>query len=99
MPPSQIIETWSIDELRDAECLASIEGWGQDWLRCGAIQAEIHNAMRQSLWAQSKPGTRPPKLLTADDFMPKRMTERQVVEQEKNQVRKLRSVMNSLCGF
>ena len=44
VPPSVIADTWSPDELQDAEVLADLEGIGQTKRMVARISAEIHNA-------------------------------------------------------
>lgn len=104
-----IADTWSPDELRQAEALARLEGWGQEKRRTASILAEMHNVSRIEQWVRSilpKQPTPPmPTMLTESTFLPKRVKPRKKVDPVKQQAKQeaaaknLSNIMNSLCGF
>lgn len=104
-----IADTWSPEELRQAEALAQLEGWGQEKRRTAAILAELHNVSRIEAWQRSIDPKQPhppfPTMLTESAFLPKRVKRRKRVDPVKQQAKKeaaeksLSSIMNSLCGY
>ena len=105
LPPSVIADTWSPAELRQAEALARLEGWGQEKRRTAAIMAEMHNVSRLESWSRGGDPKQPlPKLMTEAEFLPKRLKRKAVdpakVEAKKAKAEKsLASIMNGLCGY
>jgi hypothetical protein len=106
LPPSAIADTWSIDELLNAEALARLEGWGQERRRTASILAELHNVSRVESWALNDDRNAPyPKLLSEGDFLPRRVkrrkSEQPATPEAKQQIAlsNLASVMNGMCGY
>ena len=105
LPPSVIEDTWSPAELRQAEALARLEGWGQEKRRTAAILAEMHNVSRIEMWARSTEQTRLPEFLNEGHFLPSRQVKRKPVDPAKAEAKReadmqnLTSVMNAMCGY
>lgn len=108
LPPSVIADTWSPAELRQAEALARLEGWGQEKRRTASILAEMHNVSRLEAWAQSFDPTKPkpplPTLLNEGHFLPRRVRRKAVdpakeAAKQEASMQKLSQIMNGLCGY
>lgn len=105
LPPRVIARTWSPEELRQAEALARLEGWGQEKRRTAAVLAEMHNVSQLELWARAGDPKRPlPTMISESHFLPKRDKRKAVdpakvaAKQEKS-LQTLSTVMNGLCGY
>jgi hypothetical protein len=106
-----IADTWSPEEIRQAEAMARLEGWGQEKRRTASILAELHNVARIEQWlracAASEQPPPMPTMLSASDFLPgapvkrnRKAAEPAKQEAKKEQVmNKLSSIMNGLCGY
>lgn len=111
LPPSVIADTWSPEELRQAEALAQLEGWGQEKRRTAAILAELHNVSRIEQWIRSiqpkQPAPPMPTMLTESTFLPKRpkpkprkkATAVKLEAKQEAAAKNLSSIMNGLCGY
>jgi len=103
-----IAETWSSDELQDAEVLAELEGWGQQKRLVARLCAEVHNAVTNAVYAtQGTKDTKPPKPLSESLFLPRRVRVRRKVaktEEQKQQAvlthqQKTSQLLSSLAGY
>lgn len=73
-PPSKIELEWSVDELRKAEALARLEGWGQDRRRTAELRADLHNISRIEAWQRcGDEKAQRPRMLSENDFLPRRV--------------------------
>lgn len=102
MPPSEIADTWSPDELQDAEALAYLEGWGQEKRRTAQILAELHNISRMENWARAgDKNAKPPKPLREGDFLPRRVRRSKAKPEtaEAKLQKKVTSIMAGLAGY
>ena len=106
MPPSVIAETWSVDELRNAEVLADLEGWGQMKRMVAKLCAAIHNVgIIDRHWQTAEKGAGPPKMLDESAFLPRkvvrmniaRTTDKKKVVESINQ--KTSRFISSMAGF
>jgi len=106
-----IADTWSIEELMNAEVLADLEGWGQMKRMVARVSAEIHNSTINLLYgyAQSKSDKQypAPSRLTEVAFLPVRgkyvlRIEKSVEKQQQaveSRVEQTSKVFASLAGF
>ena len=100
-----IASTWLPSELRQAEALARLEGWGQEKRRTASILAEMHNVSRLESWARGGDDKQPlPKMMTESDFLPKRVKRKaadpaKAAVQQAKAEQSLSSIMNGLCGY
>lgn len=104
MPPSEIADTWSADEIMDAAVLDEIEGTGQAKRLVARLCAEVHNAVRLAAWASTaRKGDPSPTMLHESKFMPVRMRSKQSAEHEQVQRQRVNSelsrTLNAMCGF
>lgn len=100
-----IADSWSVDELKDAEVLADLEGWGQMKRMVAKLCAEIHNVGILGRYFQSTENGPPPKMLSESAFLPKRVYKLNIARTEaKKKVAKTiqqqtSQLISSMAGF
>ena len=100
-----IADTWSVDELKDAEVLADLEGWGQAKRMVAKLCAEVHNVGILGRYFQSTDQGPPPKMLSEMAFLPKRVYKLNIAKTEAKQKaaktiqQQASSFISSMAGF
>jgi ABC-type uncharacterized transport system substrate-binding protein len=100
-----IADSWSVDELKDAEVLADLEGWGQVKRLVAKLCAEIHNVGILGRYFQSVEQGPPPKMLSESAFLPKKIYKLNIAKTEVKQKatetiqQQASSFISSMAGF
>jgi len=100
-----IADTWSVDELKNAEVLADLDGWGQVKRMVAKLCAEVHNVGILGRYFQSTDQGPPPKMLSEVAFLPKRVYKLNIAKTEAKQKaaktiqQQASSFISSMAGF
>jgi hypothetical protein len=97
-----IDETWTVDEILDAQSLDELEGVGQAKRLTARLCAEIHNAIRNASWgAYGSKGSQPPERMDESLFLPVRRKhdENQSDRDRDELVKSINATMSSMCGY
>ena len=94
-----------MDELKDAEVLADLEGWGQMKRMVAKLCAEIHNVGILGRYFQSTENGPPPKMLSESAFLPRKIYKLNIAKTEAKQKvaktiqQQTSSLISSMAGF
>jgi hypothetical protein len=97
-------ETWTVDEILDAQSLDDLEGVGQAKRLTARLCAEIHNAITMGIWSiHGEKNSKPPSRIHESRFLPVRtaaVNDADEIKKRRDEVVKnVNDVMLSMCGY